>query len=355
MCRIPAVFVCVVLGAGVATGSQAGAANSPVYSLERPSSIVPMPAGLPAGEWALAQWQNGLLVMQTADEITKEGVTNLIGADRSGKIVFQHTVWLAGAAKVLMIGTAVSKEHLVAVSGFASFPSAPDINFVREIRPDGSLLRMIDTSRFSAFSLAYDGQGDLWIAGSQNMEQDKWPEHNVLRRYRDGRLQGEFLPYSDFLPRYEPGTKSTTHPAMHGNGSRAFLLPLRQGVGLWSPGSHEWIEVGSDGTVLGRWQARLPQPSETPLAAQTNSPAPRMTLYGLAVTSSGEVVASIQERNVRHRIYRLDKASSSWQEIAVSADIPESVSYVAGADGESVVYKVKSNPSGWAISSLVQK
>jgi hypothetical protein len=77
-----------------------------------------------------------------------------------------------------------------------------------------------------------------------------------------------------------------------------------------------------------------------------------MWLSGLAVTSSGEVVASIHERNVRNALYRLDKASSSWQEITVTSDDSMPVGYVAGADGDTVVYRCV---SGWAVSALVQK
>jgi hypothetical protein len=77
-----------------------------------------------------------------------------------------------------------------------------------------------------------------------------------------------------------------------------------------------------------------------------------MRLTGLAVTSSGEVIVSIHERNVRNALYRLDKASSSWQEITSTGGNPVPVGYVVGADGDNVVYRYD---SGWAISALAQK
>lgn len=354
-------FFCIVLGTVLASAREVPAANVQSYRLEQPSSEIPMPAGILIGDWALAQWQNGLLVVYAPTEVTNESVMNLIGADRAGKLVFQHAVWLAGAAALQIIATAVSKEHLVAVGGYASSPSVGETDFIQEIRPDGSVLRVIKTGRFSAFSLAYDDRGDLWAAGCQAREQDQWPQHNILRRYRAGELQAEFLPYAEFLPRYEATTRRTAHPAMHGNGSRAFLLPLRGGVGLWSPATREWIEVGSDGAVAGRWHAPIPEPTaHQPVSEQASSQPPRMNLYGLAVTSSGEVVASILERmggesKVRNALYRLDKASSSWQEIAAPGVHPVEVGILAGADGDNLVYRDHAGTGGWAVSALVQK
>ncbi len=371
MRAISKIFFCVVSAAILVGGSEALAADGPAYRLEQSSSEIPLPAGISIGDWALAQWQNGMMVFLAARVSTDDSVPNLIGADRSGKLVFQRAVWMAGAASVLTLGTAVSKEHLVAVSGFASslsassqsasFPTEGTTDFIQEIRPDGSLLRIIETGDFLASSLTYDANGDLWAAGAQSMNQNQRPPHNILRRYRAGELQAEFLPYSDFLPRFEAATKRTAHPATYANGSRAFLLPLRQGVGLWCPATREWIEVGSDGAVLGRWHATIPAPTAPqPVSGQANSGSPRMNLYGLAVTDSGEVVASILERmggqsKVRNALYRLDKASSSWQEIAAPGVHPVEVGILAGADGDNLVYRDHAGTGGWAVSALVQK
>jgi len=349
------VFSGVVLGAALVSGGETPAAKSTSYRLEQPRSEIPVPAGIWITEWNLGQWQNGLLVLRAAGgPLTNKEVTNLVAADRSGKIVLQHTLWIPNAASVQTMGSAVSREHLVAVCGYLNSPSTGDTGFVQEIHPDGSVLRTISTGGFSPVNPAYDSRGDLWIAGSPRPEGDSYPAHSVLRRYRDGQLQAEVMPYASFTPKYEttPGLKS--HPAIHGYEGRAFLLPLSEGVGLWSPGTHEWIEIGNDGAVLGRWQSPLPQPTSPQSAAAetTTAPPPRMWLSGLAVTSSGEVVASIHERNVRNALYRLDKASSSWQEITVTSDDSMPVGYVAGADGDTVVYRCV---SGWAVSALVQK
>jgi hypothetical protein len=78
-------------------------------------------------------------------------------------------------------------------------------------------------------------------------------------------------------------------------------------------------------------------------------------LVGLAVTSTGEVIATIHERNVRNGLYRLDKATSSWQEIAVPEGSPVLMGYVAGADGADVVYRDQADSGGWAIAALTRK
>ncbi len=324
------------------------------YRLEQSSSAIPLPAGIMIGEWTIAQWQNGLLVMQAATGITKDGMTNLVGIDRSGKIVFRHSVWIAGAASVETIGTAVSPSHEIAVSGFATSPGAEEVDFVQEIGADGSLLRQITTAGFLAFSLTYDDTGDLWIAGAANRTKDSWPDHNILRRYRNGQIQGEFLPYRGFLAKYEAATGHKSHPAMHGNEGHAFLLPLRDGVGVWSPGTHEWIEIAGQGTIVGRWQAPYPNltPTEPSSAGESVAQRRQIRLTGLAVTSSGEVVASIQAWRGAGGFYRLDKASSSWQAISVASDSPELLGYVAGAEGASVVYRDRTGVGGWSVSPL---
>jgi hypothetical protein len=357
---VSSAFACIGLGAVLFSGSVGlsdTAAEGPKYVLEQRSSEIPMPAGILTTEWNLAQWQNGLLVLRAAPgPTTNKELTNLVAADRSGKILFRNTVWIADAAAVQTIGSAVSKDHLVAVSGFASSPSMAEKDFVQEIRPDGSVLRVIQTGNFLAFNLAYDAKGDLWMAGSPLAEGSSWPSHNVLRRYRQGELQAEYLPYEEFQKRYEATTSHKSHPAMHGSEGRAFLLPLREGVGLWSPGTHEWIEIGTDGVVQGRWQAAVPKPSSSgSVTGPTTNRPTIMKLYGLAVTTSGEVIASVWEKGVRNGMYRLDKATSSWQEIAVKTDDPNSIGYVAGADGESVVYRDNAGLGGWSVSPLVQK
>lgn len=330
------------------------AVNGSTYTLAQPSSQIPIPAGMLSGDWNLGQWQNGLMVLRAAGgPLTNKEVTNLVAVERSGKITLQTAVWVPDAASVQTMGSAVSPEHLVAVCGYADSPSAGITGFVQEIRPDGSVLRTILTGNFSAVNLAYDAKGNLWVAGSPRAEGNSYPQHNILRKYRDGVLQADFLPYMDFLPKYEATTRVKTHPARHGTDGRTFLLPLSDGMGLWCPGTHEWIEIGPDGAVLGRWQVPLPKPT---IAQPPSEPAaylpPTLKLYGLAVTSSGEVIASITERDVGTGFYRLDKASSSWQEISLPSDAPTPVGYVAGADGDNVVYRYD---SGWALSGLVKQ
>lgn len=346
------------LGVVLAVGSNASFADDLSYRLGQPDNGIPLPPSMVTSEWSMAQWQNGLLVFHSAAvPCTSPDLPNLVAADKSGAILVKQAVWLAGASSMQLLGTAVSTEHIIAVTGYASSTSEAEIPFVEEMRPDGSVLRVIKTGGFLAFNLAYDAKGDLWMAGSQAMEQNHWPAHKILRRYRAGTLQAEMLPYAEFLPRYEARTSDKSHPAMHGGEGRAFLVPLADGVGLWSPGTHEWIEVGSGGTVQGRWQVPFPSTTASahPVTEQGVSEGGPTQLLGLAATSSGEVVASIYAPLTKYRLYRLDKRSSNWQEIAAANGDASPVGAIAGADGNRVVYRHRSALGEWAVSALVHE
>ncbi len=301
----------------------------PQLRLDLVSDAIPTPPAASSIEWPLPRWQNGLLVYRR-EENTTNALPNIYAYDRRGQLAMSHTVWLKGAARILLRGYAVAANGQVAVAGVA-FGDFGRKNFVREIQTSGAELRTIDLGAYFGSCVAYDFDGNLWVAGSAPADDLRYSrEAGVLRRYRSGELQGEYLPYLTFLPRYDVSDALKIHPAEHTNHGMAFLLPLAgHGVGLWSDATREWIEVASDGSVLSRIQVVADPIAEAP---------GRVNLTGLAVTTSGDVLASFT-LPTGPAMYVLDRTALKWSPVSVKDDDQNALYYLAGSDGDSVVYQ----------------
>jgi hypothetical protein len=93
-------------------------------------------------------------------------------------------------------------------------------------------------------------------------------------------------------------------------------------VGLWADSGDndektEWVELDLTGVLLGRW--RLNEFSYSPR---------------VALTTDGHLFVQDQDSKTHaHGLYRLDRASSAWQEV----DAPPS-GRMEGADGNALVF-----------------
>jgi hypothetical protein len=290
---------------------------------------VAVPPSISGTAWPIPRWQNGWLVFRQPTTIDP-ALPNLLAFEATGQEVFHYTVWAPGFAKLSLRGYAVSPGHSMAVAAAASSSPFSRRLFVEEISSSGAHLRTIDTATFEPALVAYDSTGDLWVAGEVSAGNSQTAEHNVLRRYHDGKLAWEGLPNSSFR---EAGLASDPlhfHPSENTNDGAAFLVPLKEGVGFWSAAAREWIEVAPDGGLTSRIQVRDFPPPVDGASAQ---------ITGLAATSAGDVIASFILGPEDQGVYVLDKAVGRWTPVKIANQFGGRAGYVAGAQGDSVVYR----------------
>ncbi len=183
----------------------------------------------------------------------------------------------------------------------------------------GTLTRTIQTGRYVATHLAFAEDYSLWSLGWQRDAADGTRadrrDYMTVRKYGpDGKESGAYLPRSSFPPGLEPGM-----PSWQRSNS---IVVAHDRVGLWADsgdndGKTEWVELDLTGVLLGRW--RLDEFSYSPRVAPT---------------TDGHLFVQDQDSKTHaHRLYKLDRASSAWQEV----DAPPS-GRMEGADGNALVF-----------------
>jgi hypothetical protein len=191
----------------------------------------------------------------------------------------------------------------------------------------GTLTRTIQTGRYLAAHISFAEDHSLWSFGHQLDAADPaGPDRQgymTVRKYLpNGKEAGAYLPRSLFPPGLEPADASWQ--------SSSSITVTHDRVGLWAysgenSGQTEWVELDLNGNLLGRW--RLDQ-----FCLDTK----------IALTTDGHLFVQNSDSKTRaHRLYTLDRTSSTWQVV----DSPPS-GWLEGADGNALVFSdfVKPGP-----------
>jgi hypothetical protein len=183
----------------------------------------------------------------------------------------------------------------------------------------GALLRTIQTGRYRPTHLAFAEDHSIWSLGWQLDAADPTradrSDYMTVRKYLpNGQEAGAYLPRSLFPPGLEPGMerwqKSNAITAAH------------RSVGLWvysgkSSAETEWVELDLTGNMSGRW--RLDQ-----FNYDTK----------VAFTSDGHVFVQAFDLKAKiHRLYTLDRPSSTWKLVDPSPD-----GWLDSADADALVF-----------------
>jgi hypothetical protein len=183
----------------------------------------------------------------------------------------------------------------------------------------GTLTRTIQTGRYLPSHIAFAEDHSLWSFGCQldaaNPAQPDRQDYLTVRKYLpNGKEAGAYLPRSLFPPGQEPGDVSWQRSSS--------ITVAHDRVGLWaysgeSGDQTEWVELDSNGNLLGRW--RLDQ-----FYWDTR----------IAFTTDGHLFVQNKDSKTKaHRLYTLDRASSTWQAV----EAPPS-GWLEGADGDALVF-----------------
>jgi hypothetical protein len=202
------------------------------------------------------------------------------------------------------------------------------------IDPTGKQLSFIATDRWLPAHPGFGPDHSIWVSGTQfepvrdgdPVDHVSRADYQLLRKYsREGKLLGEFLPRSSF--------PSGLPPAENG----AILAASdRIGVAMY-PGKlanfPEWVELGLDGTLIGRWSLGPDSTSDPVTHNETQS------RTFLAFTTDGRLSTQVDEYPARsHQILIFDRSTSSWQPADPALKVPPG-SYLVGADGNDLAFE----------------
>ncbi|HEX5431893.1 MAG TPA: hypothetical protein VFW83_08005 [Bryobacteraceae bacterium] len=326
MLRSNAVYLCIAMAAWAVVATAGERLQSPDSS-----------ATIPVRDKLVGKFQNGFLV---TSDVPGEGISQVYAYNRSGAQTMQVKLAFSGASRVDVHDFTVSPGGIIGVSGVAYTSDGAYSTFLAWISADGKIQRVVRVSPFSPRRLSFASDGSLWVAGTaQTPARLEDPSYDVLRRYDStGHLLGSSLPRSSF----SMSTLSHRSPA-----ANAFLVPLPDRMGFYSPSEQTWIEVGAAGPVILRTAAM----DAGVFGAASSRGKVRVT--GAAALASGRAyistVAPDGSGKDQPAIYRVDTSTPNWQRVDASAVLPPGRNgWIAGADGERLVIMNGAGQVWWA-------
>jgi len=226
-----------------------------------------------------------------------------------------------GNGRVKAESVAVDSDGTLAIAWLDRPNAAIDIR-----DSSGNLVRSMDTGRylpthlsFSDHSLGDHSLGDhsLWAFGWQWDADREWgfaaKEYLTVRRYSmDGKEIGAYLPRSLFPPGLQPGEERWQERRITVTSDRVGVEATSGNVGS----QREWIELGLNGDLLGRWKL---DPSDTP--------------GSVAFTSDNQVyLPRWDPKSKSGRVFRLNRETSTWESVSAPN------LHLYGVDGDKLVF-----------------
>ena len=218
-----------------------------------------------------------------------------------------------GNGRVSVESVAIDTDGALAVGWVDSATATAGIDIRDSL---GKLVRSIDTGIYLPMHLSF-GDHSLWAFGWQRDADMGWGfpanHYQAVRKYSmDGKLIGSYLPRSLFPPGLEPSGEGWQERRITITGDRVGVEALSGK----SSDRREWVELGLNGDLLGRW--KLDSSDQFP---------------GVAFTSDNHVYVHRFDREAKSwRVLRLNKEESTWE--AVNAPNAE----LYGADGDKLVF-----------------
>jgi hypothetical protein len=243
-----------------------------------------------------------------------DAMVNLFAPD--GHNLASFAIQGGGNRKVRVLSVGIAPDQTLAV-GWVDFPSAGiDIRDA-----SGNLVRTIDTGRYIPAHLSFGPDHSLWSLGWQRdadttrMKTAK-EDHSIVRKYSmDGHQMGAYLARSLFPAGLEPGMSQWQERRITVTGDRVGI----EAISGTSSDQREWVELDLDGNLLGRWRLD-----------------PSVEHFGVAFTSDNQLY--VEQRDAegeRPHLFRLNRASSTWEPVKVPAT--EGL-FLYGADGDALVF-----------------
>ena len=223
---------------------------------------------------------------------------------------------IPGAQRVIVHDVAASPDGSLAVSVTAVDEEGALVAMLALLESSGELTRVIKTSPFSATSIAFTGDGNLWAVGvEKDSSFQEVANYSVLRKYTpEGEQVGDFLPRSGF-------PQSQRAAALY-----SVLAGSRDKVAFLSAETGEVNVVSADGLLLHRGLVVIPE---------------GLRLVTGALTQSGRFFVAAKRSGVDEPmlpVYEVDFDKG----VLVSVDVSQAVSasrlgYLMGADADGLV------------------
>jgi hypothetical protein len=249
--------------------------------------------------------------------------------DRSGQLLRHEEVRLPGvkATNIRDVSINLRGDTLVLVVTGSDAPG----HFVSALAwgtPLGGISKMVPTESFAVSKIAFAADGTLWTFGRQyDYRFEEAGDYNTVRHYdRNGVFLNGHVPRSTFSVR-DSKTPPSGECLMAVNGDR---------VGILSLVTSEWVEIGLDGTIIGRWALKR---------------TPNTLISGAALTDKNELFLTEQFEKPSggptpkevSAIVQLDKSDGSLREIDTSELRTNSLQgmLLLGAEAGRLIVRVK--------------
>jgi len=180
---------------------------------------------------------------------------------------------------------------------------------------NGRVTSSIATGSYIPAHITFDSNHNIWTFGLDSAVE--WISHQsgdylTVRKYsRDGKQLGAWLPRSSFPVGLAPAEQSWQSRCITVTADRIGLLAYSG-----KSGSHqEWVEMGLDGNLIGRWDVDAVGGASVTLTTDDH-------VYYQQATSTNHV-----------QLYTLDRTNAQWTPIASPMK-----GQLAGADGTNLVF-----------------
>ncbi len=278
---------------------------------------------LSATGFAVPKWSGRLLTSWRTDTPASNPNPNLVIADRQGKTISRHRLWLPDASAVKIFDVAAKDAKQLAVVGIATAPTGQYTGYLAILDLQTNATKVMQTAPFEGLNVTWGPNDSIWILGYQLTAERKLlsaPPHAILRQFdRQGNPVAEHLPW--------PAINCGRHPLLED----AKLTASPTKIGILLKGCQSWIELSPTGQPLGRWPLTLP-PGFTPQ---------RMHLEKPMMTNSGAVYLFASTPDIkddagyfRHTtLFSLSSDRRSWEVVPTDP----ALWCLAGVDADSLV------------------
>ena len=241
--------------------------------------------------------------------------------NRDGRSVATVKITLPETERFSIKEAAVAPDGKLAVTGTAHGRDGKTTATIVWADRTGAVAKVVRTSPFTAFHIAFAGDGTLWAVGRVHDERlESQAGHDVMRQYgQDGRLRKTVLPDNTFPP-----AASKRHPCYE-----SFLVAGGDRIGLYCATANEWVELSAAGEILGRFKAPVPA---------------NEAITGAALSPAGDLWISVQSKasglnphSQSTGIMRFDRKAREFKPAGISSSPPDPAMALAGSDGSELV------------------
>jgi hypothetical protein len=346
----------------------ASSAAAGVSALQSPFKTVPYSSWTSKGATA-PFFTHGYLIQFVRNSVSvRESNVHLVSL--SGKLVREFTAWPDGAVKVFLTSVDVGADSQLAFTGLATKADGSLFAFIATSNLDGDNPRYFSTGNYLPTQIARADDGSLWTIGSVLPESHQaagvdvktFPNYDALHHYSSAGVLIEH-----FLSRWGVGVAYITD----GGGAGGLSAHNLEGDTVASPHldpswgyNDAWktsrqVFLRSSGTQTVLYDGLHNQLCRRDSLANSLSCKPvsgvyanPMSLTGFALTSKGEILASMRSgdpnRRARRGLFLLSPQAtrSELQWLVVPASKSNTLSppgflAVLGVDNNSLVYSTR--------------